>query len=175
VLVPLQRSGETVVFRGGTIPVGTGPHATENPPERSDLPRYSAVFWPLENVGSGPALNVKGAYVGPRGRGKTRFAIEGLAAGARGVVAFENWDGDSLNYTGNDSVVEAEIGYQDLEGTQYATTMSFDIGNNAYRSSPAEFASPSGWREPSLVRGWKAMTNLVLASSSRGGSDDRVA
>jgi hypothetical protein len=36
VLAPLQRSGETVTYRGGQILISTGPHTTENPPDRQD-------------------------------------------------------------------------------------------------------------------------------------------
>lgn len=73
VVVPFQRSGEHIAFRGGQILAGTGPQITENPPERADLPRYSAAFLPVANVGTGPALNVRGTYQGAAGQG--RYAV----------------------------------------------------------------------------------------------------
>jgi hypothetical protein len=60
VVVPFQKSAENVTFRGGQTSAGSGPQISENPPDRPDLPRYSAAFLPVENVGMGPALNVRG-------------------------------------------------------------------------------------------------------------------
>jgi hypothetical protein len=135
VLVPYQMSGMARKFRGGEIPVGGGPHVSENDAERQDLPRYSAAFLPVENVGVGPALNVRGEFIGPRGTGITRFPTEAVAAGTQGVVTFENWDGDSLSFTGNDPPVKAVVDYDDVAGRTYRTTIAFDIGHNAYRST----------------------------------------
>jgi len=84
VLVPFQRSGTAIKFRGGEIPAGR-PHVSESDPDRQDLPGYSAAFLPIENVGVGPALNVRGEFIGPRGTGTTGFPTEAIAAGAHGV------------------------------------------------------------------------------------------
>jgi hypothetical protein len=130
-----------VVFRGGQIPAGGGPHVTENPPERPDLPRYSAAFLPVENVGTGPALNVRGSLAGPHREGITRFPIEAIGVCKRGVVAFENWTGNSLGYTGNDAAVSAVVDYDDVAGQTYRTRVTFDVGNNAYESK-LEIGSP---------------------------------
>jgi hypothetical protein len=135
VLVPFQRSGTAITFRGGEIPAGTGPRVSENPADRQDLPRFSAAFLPVENVGVGPALNVRGEFTGPHGTGTSRFPTEAVAAGAHGVVTFENWDGDSLSFTGNDPPVTAVVDYDDVAGRTYRTTAVFDIGHNAYRST----------------------------------------
>jgi hypothetical protein len=135
VLVPLQVSGEAVSFRGGIIPAGSGPHITENPADREDLPRYSAAFLPVLNVGMGPALNVRGQFNGPRGSGSVRFPIEGVAVGARTAVAFETWTGESLGYTGNDREVSAVLEYDDVASRTYRTRVTFDVGSNAYRSA----------------------------------------
>jgi hypothetical protein len=134
VIVPFQRSAESLKYRGGLIPVGGGPTVTGNPVERRDLPRYSAASLPVENVGTGPAMNVRGTFAGPRGKGTTRFPSEAIAPGARGIVVFENWSGASLEYTGNDESVSAVIKYDDVAGTVYRTEVTFDIGHNAYRS-----------------------------------------
>lgn len=158
VLVPFQLSGEEVRFRGGTIGVGTGPHISENPPDREDLPRYSAAFLPVINVGMGPALNVRGDFTGPRGSGSVRFPLEGVAAGARGVIAFETWTGESLGYTGNDESVSAVIDYDDVAGRTYRTCVTFDVGSNAYRSTleaaelPAEPSEGRSRRRPRVRR-----------------------
>jgi hypothetical protein len=138
VLVPFQRSGTDIKFRGGEIPAGGGPHLSENDPAREDLPHYSATFMPIENVGVGPALNVRGEFTGPRGAGTTRFPTEAVAAGAHGVVTFENWDGDSLSFTGNDPPVSAVVDYDDVAGRTHRTNVVFDIGHNAYRSTFGE-------------------------------------
>lgn len=135
VIVPFQRSADGVTVRGGQIPTGTGPHITENPPDRPDLPTYSAAFIPVESVGTGPALNVQGTFQGPRGKGETGFPAEAIAPGARGVVAFESWTGESLGYTGNDESVSAVITYEDVFRRPYRTNVTFDIGHNAYRST----------------------------------------
>jgi hypothetical protein len=134
VLVPFQRSGTAIKFRGGEIPAGR-PHVTENDPDRQDLPRYSAAFLPVENVGVGPALNVRGEFTGPRGTGTARFPTEAIAAGAHGVVMFENWDGDSVSFTGNDPPVTAVVDYDDVAGRTFRTTVVFDAGHNAYTST----------------------------------------
>jgi hypothetical protein len=135
VLVPYQKAGQGVTYRGGLISSGGGPGTSENDPDRDDLPRYSAASLPVENVGVGPALNVRGQFTGPRGTGTTRFPTEAVAVGALGVVVFENWEGDSLQFTGNDESVSAEIEYDDVAGRTYSTSIVFDIGNNAYRST----------------------------------------
>ncbi len=108
---------------------------SENDPDRQDLPRYSAIFLPVENVGVGPALNVGGEFTGPHGKGTTRFPTEAVAVGARGVVTFENWDGESLSFTGNDSSVSATIEYEDVAGRKHTTNIVFDVGHNAYCST----------------------------------------
>ncbi len=135
VLVPFQKSAEGVTFRGGLIGAGGGPQISENAADRQDLPPYSAAFLPVENVGMGPALTIRGQFTGPRGSGTVRFPTEAIAVGARGVVAFENWDGESLSFTGNDSSVSAVVEYDDVAGRTYRTNVVFDIGHNAYRSS----------------------------------------
>lgn len=134
VIVPLQRSAEKVRFRGGEIALGTGPTVSENPPERDDLPRYSAAFLPIENVGMGPALNVRGEFKAPRGSAGVRFPTEGIAAGSRHVIAFETWTGESISFTGDDSGVSAVIKYDDVAGRAYRTEVFYDIGSNAYSS-----------------------------------------
>jgi hypothetical protein len=80
---------------------GGGPEASENTPDRQDRPSYSVARLPVENVGVGPALNVRGEFTAPRGVGAVRFPTEAVAVGALGVVSFENWSGDSLVFTGN--------------------------------------------------------------------------
>jgi hypothetical protein len=138
VLVPFQRSGTAIRFRGGEIQTGGGPEVSENHPGRQDQPRYSVAFLPVENVGVGPALNVRGEFIGPRGTGVTRFPTEAVAAGAHGVVTFENWDGDSVTFTGNDAPVSAVVNYDDVAGRTHRTTISFDARHNAYRSTFGE-------------------------------------
>lgn len=135
VLVPFQKSAEGVTFRGGMIPAGGGPFVTDNDPERADLPSYSGVFLPVENVGPGPALNVRGEFTTPRGVGETIFATEAVAAGARGVVTFESMDGGSLAFTGDDVMVRATFRYEDVAGQVYWTKVDFDVKSNAYRST----------------------------------------
>jgi hypothetical protein len=150
VLVPFQKSTEKVVYRGGEIPAGCGPHIVENPRDRPDLPLYSAALLPVHNVGMGPALNVRGAFTGPSGAGEVRFPAEAVAVGGHGVVAFENWTGESLGYTGNDSSVSAVLEYEDVAGRVYRTRVVFDIGNNAYRST-LEAANEGGLSGASLT------------------------
>lgn len=153
VLVPIQMSADEVRFRGGTIPVGGGPHIVENPTDRPDLPRYSAAFLPIVNVGMGPALSVRGEFNGPRGSGSVRFPNEGVAAGARAVVAFETWTGESLGYTGDDVSVSALVEYDDVAGRAYRTRVTFDVGSNAYRSeveTPEPLAETPRRRLPRL-------------------------
>lgn len=156
VLVPLQM-GEQVKFRGGMIETGSGPQITENPPDRADLPQYSAAFVAVVNVGMGPALNVRGDFSGPRGTASVGFPTEGVAVGARAVVAFETWTGESVGYTGSDVEVSAVIEYDDVAGMTYGTRVIFDIGNNAYRSQltlPDDVArAAAGFRRMPAVRG----------------------
>ncbi len=127
VLVPFQKSGERLTFRGGEIFAGGGPPASEND-----------VFLPVENVGVGPALNVRGEFTGPHGVGTTRFPTEAVAVDARGVVTFEIREGENLSFTGNDSTVRAVIDYEDVAGRTHRTNIIFDIGHNAYRSTFGE-------------------------------------
>jgi hypothetical protein len=139
VVVPVQRA-EQVLFRGGGF-LANQPHLIENDPNRSDLPRYSAVHVPVENVGMGPALNLRGTYLGPRGSGHVMSPTEGLAAGRVGVVSFESW-ADSLAWTGNHDAWTAELLYDDVAGTTYTTEIVFEIGNNAFRANVAPSATP---------------------------------
>jgi hypothetical protein len=135
VLVPFQRSDTAIKFRGGEIPAGGGPTTSENPADRQDVPRYSVAFLPVENVGMGPALNVRGEFTAPNGVGITQFPTEAVAIGAHGVVSFENWTGESLVFTGNAAPVSAVIDYDDVAGRTHRTNIAFDIGHNAYRST----------------------------------------
>jgi len=89
----------------------------------------------VTNVGVGPALSVQGEFRGPHGLGVTQFPTEAVAVGAHGVVAFENSDGDSLAYAGNDPPVSAVITHEDAAGRVYGTTAQFDPQANAYRST----------------------------------------
>jgi hypothetical protein len=50
-------------------------------------------------------------------------------------VTFENWDGESLSFTGNDYSVSATIEYEDVAGRMHSTSIVFDVGHNAYRST----------------------------------------
>jgi hypothetical protein len=50
-------------------------------------------------------------------------------------VAFENWAGDSLGYSGTDNAVSAVVEYDDVAGTTYRTLATFDAGHNAYRAA----------------------------------------
>jgi hypothetical protein len=142
VLVPFQRSGTAIKFRGSEIPADGGPTISENP---ADLPRFSAALLPVENVGVGPALNVRGEFTGPHGAGTTRFPTEAIAVGANGVVSFENWDGESLSFTGDDSSVSALIEYTDVAGRTYRTNIVWDVGHRAYKSTIS-----AGTIEPSV-------------------------
>jgi hypothetical protein len=134
VVVPVQRADE-VHFRGGGF-IANRPHLTENPRERPDLPRYSAVHIAVENVGMGPALNLRGSLTGPNGSGSVLYPTEGLAAGHVGVVSFESWE-DSLSWTGDDVGFQAELIYDDVAATTYRTEVEFDVGGNAFRSTVA--------------------------------------
>jgi hypothetical protein len=144
VLVPMQRQRE-VRFRGGAISA-VQPHVVENPRDREDLPRFSAVFLSIENVGMGPALNVRGDFRGPRGSGSVRYPAEGIGAGGEGVVAFESWQ-ESLSFTGDDVSVEAVMLYDDVAGLTYRTRLEFVIGDNAFRAQvdgPLESSAAGG-------------------------------
>jgi hypothetical protein len=140
VLVPLQRAAESLNFRGGTVEIGGGPQVSENPSDRDDLPHFSAAFLPVENVGMGPALNVRGSLITGQGHGAVKFPTEGIAARGRGVVTFETLPGVSVNYSGNDNELNAVVEYDDVAGTTYRTRIRFDVGSNAYRSE----LEPSG-------------------------------
>jgi len=87
VLVPYQRSALSIRFCGGEIFAGGGPSATESD---AQSPFHSSAFLPVENVGMGPALNVRGKFTGPQGVGTTQFPTEAIAVGSQGVVSFEN-------------------------------------------------------------------------------------
>jgi hypothetical protein len=129
VLVPLHGNFK-VSFRGGEIHA-SGPHHVENPPDRDDLPSYSAVFLAVENIGTGPALNVQGKYRGPRGEGETDYHTGGIGAGEQEVVQFVS-STSSLGFTGNDRDVQFTITYEDVTGKDYVTSIRFHIGGNAY-------------------------------------------
>lgn len=47
-------------------------------------------------------------------------------------MVFENRDGESLGYSGNDLSVSAVVEYDDTAGQTYRTHIRFDVGNNAY-------------------------------------------
>jgi hypothetical protein len=153
-----------VRFRGGEVLAGAGPQISENPPDRTDLPCWSAAFLPIANVGMGPALNVRGEYTGPNGSGVARFPTEAVAVGSRAVVAFETWTGGSLSYTGNDSEVSAVVEYDDVAGRTYRTRVTFDIGSNAYRST-LEVDSTSKHAPPAGYQWWRRAIAAVRSPS----------
>ena len=129
VLVPLH-GNYRVTFRGGEIHAGA-PHQSENPPDRDDLPRYSAVFLAVQNIGAGAALNVRGEVRAPRGRGVTDYHTGGIGVDQQEVVQFVS-STSSLAFTGDDSGVVFTVDYEDVAGKPYATRIRFDIGSNAY-------------------------------------------
>lgn len=135
VLVPVHGNFK-VPFRGGEIHAHAPDHV-ENPVDRDDLPRYSAVMLPVENIGSGPALNVHGWCRAPRGEGWTQYHTGGIAAGGQDVVTFES-DEQSLGFTGDDHGLEFEVQYEDVTGKPYRTLMHFTIGGNAYEVEHVE-------------------------------------
>jgi hypothetical protein len=135
VLVPVHGNIK-VPFRGGEIHAHS-PHHVENPPDREDLPGYSALMLPVENIGAGPALSVQGSCQTPRGQGFTEHHTGGIAVGGRDVVTFES-DKDSLGYTGNDHALEFGVEYEDVTGKWYRTLIHYTIGGNAYEVEHSE-------------------------------------
>ena len=131
VLVPVHGNVH-VPFRGGTIHAHA-PHHVENPTDRPDLPPYSALFLAVENIGAGPALDVRGEARAPRGTGQTDHSVGGIGAGQMNVVEFVS-ETESLGFTGNDSQVSFVISYEDVTGQSYTTTADFRIGPHAYRT-----------------------------------------
>lgn len=131
VLMPVH-GNVLVPFRGGTIHAHA-PHHVENPADRSDLPPYSALFLALENIGAGPALNVRGEARAPRGTGQTDHSLAGIGVGQMNVVEFVSHD-QSLGFTGSDAEVRFEVSYEDVTGESYLTTADFQIGPHAYRT-----------------------------------------
>ena len=131
VIVPYQRAAESLTYRGGTISADGGPQITENPSERHDLPSYSAAHMAVENVGVGPALNLRGSFTGPNGSGAVRVPLEAVAAGAKGILSFENSEGASLSYGSSDQIT-VEIDYNDVAGNEYGRRFTYDPMQRAY-------------------------------------------
>jgi hypothetical protein len=129
VLVPVHGNFR-VTFRGGEIHAH-GPHHVENPPARDDLPPYSAIFLPVQNIGAGPALDVRGEFRGPRGTGRTDYHTGGVGKGQQEVVQFVSKTA-SLGFTGDDLELIFFLTYEDVTGQRYETAIRYDIGGNAY-------------------------------------------
>lgn len=137
VIVPYQRNAENLSYRGGTIPVNGGPYIVGNRPEGTDVPRYSSAMVAVENVGVGPALNLRGRYEGPQGSGSVQVPLEAIAVGTPGVLTFENREGASLDYTSRDQV-SMVIVYNDVAGHEYSRRITYNSMERAYTESRFE-------------------------------------
>ena len=124
VVVPYQNSAESLRFRGGMVRVDGGPYI--GPGGSGGLASMA-----LENVGPGPALNVRGVIRGPTGRGVVRVPLEAVAAGKTGVVMFERNEGDTLDYSGSDNVW-ADLEFEDVAGEIYRMTLMYSASQRAY-------------------------------------------
>jgi hypothetical protein len=130
VLVPLHLSGERFRFRGGEVEAFRGPQIVN-----SSTTQISLALMPVVNIGTGPALNARGTFTGPGGQGKVVNPTEGIAAGERGVVVFENRLGESLDYGPDHPPVSAELEYDDVAGTPHRTSVTYNASEGAYEST----------------------------------------
>jgi hypothetical protein len=112
------------------------PDVTLNTDDQGDPPFYCAIRIAIENIGTGPALNVRGTLHGPRGSGPVPYPVEGIAPGHVAVVSFESFDTD-FTWTGNDTSISGNLVYEDVAGTTYRTELEFDVGGNAFRAKVA--------------------------------------
>lgn len=136
VLIPLHGIGD-VRYHGGTVSTGQ-PTIYENP-DRPDLPAYGHLLLPVKNVGTGPALNVRGQVSLPRGRAEVDFPVVAVGVADDEVVTYVR-TGGSLDFHGLESL-SGSLVYEDVAGKRYMTTFEFDSGHNAYRSAIREVAS----------------------------------
>lgn len=114
----------------------------------------------VQNIGMGPALNIRGDAVtmaGPStwGIGFVLHPVEGLAAGASRPVTFVAREGELGAYP----ELEIRLRYEDVAGHVYWTALHFNSSEGAYRSRVGEgdipaapLAAQGGSHGPSVTK-----------------------
>ena len=150
VIVPLS-SRRTVEFRSGTIneaPAGPAMHDDR-------------LVIAVENVGMGPALNVRGLVeLGGAGSavgwGRTLHAVEGIAAGTANAVVF--WKDEGVLTPQVE--VQARLAYEDVAGVTYWTDIDYNVSTHAYHSR----VIGHGVEPPSPLVNEKGVEDILPAS-----------
>lgn len=135
VIVPAS-SVERTAFRGGIIhEAGAGPAVHEG-----------QLVVSIENIGMGPALNVRGEVLVmlgngtiPWGVGIVRYPIEGIAAGGTNAAVFVVADGQ-LSPTPRASF---RLAYEDVAGRSYWTSLEFESDPRSYRCQVGDGELPA--------------------------------
>ena len=99
---------------------------------------------PFENVGMGPAINVRGecaALAGGStwGSGLVLHPLEGVAAGAANAVTFVPREGDISQLP----EVAIRLIYEDVAGASYWTAMHFNRSAQGYRCEVGQGELPA--------------------------------
>ncbi len=133
VIVPASSKAE-LAFRIGTMSdAGAGPTM-----------HGDKLVVPVENVGMGPAMNVRGecsALAGGStwGTGLVLHPVEGIAAGAANAVTFVPRDGDMSQMP----EVAIRLIYEDVSGQSYWTAMHFNRSAQGYRCEVGQGELPT--------------------------------
>lgn len=138
VIVP-GSSARTVHFRSGELrdaPAGPAMHEGK-------------LVVAVENVGMGPALNVRGIVecggaASAHGSGRTLHPVEGIASGAANAVTFTPDDG----HLEPQIEVWARLAYEDVAGETYWTDLHYNVSAKGYRSRAW---GPTSREEPSTL------------------------
>jgi hypothetical protein len=139
VLVPASDRGD-VYFRNGRMPVG--------PPLKTGEPGSEELAIPVQNIGMGPALNVRGIVaVGGgasiHGSARTLHPIEGVAATASNAAVFTQDRDGTLNV---ETELWARLVYEDVAGNTYRTDLQY---NGIYKRYTAQVGGPDDEEPPS--------------------------
>ncbi len=126
VIVPYQRSGEKLVYRGGEVEAGRGPLVKSSG-------AFPYMLVPVENVGNGTALNLRGRceISGTKAEAKVEIPLESVAAGDKGAVTLESRSGGNLEFTSAQTVT-IWITCNDIGGEELTRRFTFNPLENAY-------------------------------------------
>jgi hypothetical protein len=136
VIVPASSTAE-LAFRIGRVTDASAGPAMHGP----------KLVVPVENVGMGPALNVRGecaALVGGStfGTGVVAHPVEGVAAGSANAVTFAPREGDLKDHP----ELALRLSYEDVAGRSYWTALHFTQREQGYTCRLGDGALPDSMR-----------------------------
>ncbi|MFL5911768.1 MAG: hypothetical protein ACJ768_14485 [Gaiellaceae bacterium] len=158
VIVPAS-DRQQVSFRNGAMRAG--------PPLKTGQPGVEELAIPLQNIGTGPALNVRGIVaIGGAASihctGRTLHPIEGIAAGAANAAVFTQDRDGTLDI---ETELWGRLVYEDVSGNSYRTDLQY---NETYKRYRARVDGPDDYEPPSHFPDRRRVEDVLPRESFAG-------